>query len=70
MYALELCVGSVTAIACARWTIGRQSSRRTSATRSGGQARALAALVIHIALINTWNRINVTTRQIAGSVPR
>jgi AhpD family alkylhydroperoxidase len=32
--------------------------------------RTLAALVIHIALINAWNRINVTTRQIAGSVPR
>jgi alkylhydroperoxidase family enzyme len=27
---------------------------------------ALAALVIHIALINAWNRLNVTTRQIAG----
>src|SRR5262245_9940025 len=30
---------------------------------------ALAALVINIALINFWNRINVTTRQLAGSVP-
>jgi len=30
---------------------------------------ALAALVIHIALINSWNRINVTTRQPAGSGP-
>ncbi len=30
---------------------------------------ALAALVIAIAAINAWNRINVTTRQIAGSVP-
>jgi AhpD family alkylhydroperoxidase len=29
---------------------------------------ALAALVIHIALINFWNRINVTTRQVAGAV--
>ncbi|HEY2743755.1 MAG TPA: carboxymuconolactone decarboxylase family protein [Polyangia bacterium] len=28
---------------------------------------ALAALVLNIALINLWNRINVTTRQIAGS---
>jgi AhpD family alkylhydroperoxidase len=28
--------------------------------------RALAALVINIALINAWNRINVTTRQVAG----
>jgi hypothetical protein len=26
----------------------------------------LAALVISIATINTWNRINATTRQIAG----
>jgi AhpD family alkylhydroperoxidase len=32
--------------------------------------RALAALVIHIALINAFNRVNVTTRQIVGSVPR
>ncbi len=28
--------------------------------------RALAALVIHIAAINTWNRLSVTTGQIAG----
>jgi AhpD family alkylhydroperoxidase len=28
--------------------------------------RALAALVIHIVAINTWNRLNVTTGQIAG----
>jgi AhpD family alkylhydroperoxidase len=27
---------------------------------------ALAALVVGIATINTWNRLNVTTRQIAG----
>jgi AhpD family alkylhydroperoxidase len=27
---------------------------------------ALAALVISIALINVWNRLNVTTRQVAG----
>jgi len=31
---------------------------------------ALGALVVSIALINFWNRINVTTRQIAGSVER
>jgi AhpD family alkylhydroperoxidase len=30
----------------------------------------LAALVIAIAAINAWNRINVTTRQIAGAVHR
>jgi AhpD family alkylhydroperoxidase len=30
--------------------------------------RALSALVVNIAMINLWNRINVTTRQIAGSV--
>lgn len=30
---------------------------------------ALAALVIAIAAINAWNRINVATRQIAGSIP-
>ena len=28
--------------------------------------QALAALVVHIAAINTWNRLNVTTGQIAG----
>ncbi len=28
---------------------------------------ALAALVISIATINAWNRLNVTTRQVAGS---
>lgn len=27
---------------------------------------ALAALVLHIALVNVWNRLNATTRQIAG----
>jgi AhpD family alkylhydroperoxidase len=31
--------------------------------------QALAALVIEIATINTWNRLNVTTRQVAGSWP-
>ena len=31
--------------------------------------RALAALVIAIATINAWNRLNVATRQPAGSVP-
>jgi alkylhydroperoxidase family enzyme len=28
--------------------------------------RALAALVIEIALITVWNRFNVTTRQVVG----
>ena len=28
---------------------------------------ALAALIISIATINVWNRLNVTTRQVAGS---
>jgi AhpD family alkylhydroperoxidase len=28
--------------------------------------QALAALVVHIAAINAWNRLNVTTGQIAG----
>jgi AhpD family alkylhydroperoxidase len=28
--------------------------------------RALAAMITAIALINTWNRLNVTTRQVAG----
>jgi alkylhydroperoxidase family enzyme len=27
---------------------------------------ALAALVSHIATINTWNRLNVTTGQVSG----
>jgi AhpD family alkylhydroperoxidase len=31
---------------------------------------ALAVLVLNIALINCWNRINATTRQVAGSVRR
>jgi AhpD family alkylhydroperoxidase len=31
---------------------------------------ALAALIISIALINVWNRLNVTTRQVVGSGPR
>ncbi len=31
--------------------------------------QALAALIIEIALINAWNRLNVTTRQPAGSGP-
>jgi AhpD family alkylhydroperoxidase len=31
---------------------------------------ALAVLIINIALINFWNRINVTIRQVAGSVLR
>jgi AhpD family alkylhydroperoxidase len=30
---------------------------------------ALAALVLAIATINAWNRINAATRQIAGSIP-
>jgi AhpD family alkylhydroperoxidase len=28
--------------------------------------KQLAAIVVHIALINAWNRFNVTTRQVAG----
>ena len=28
--------------------------------------RALAALVLKIGIINIWNRLNVTTRQVAG----
>jgi AhpD family alkylhydroperoxidase len=28
--------------------------------------RALTALVVHIAAINAWNRLSVTTRQLAG----
>lgn len=31
--------------------------------------QALAALTIEIALINFWNRLNVTVRQPAGSYP-
>jgi AhpD family alkylhydroperoxidase len=30
--------------------------------------KQLAAIVVHIALINAWNRFNVTTRQVAGSL--
>jgi AhpD family alkylhydroperoxidase len=31
--------------------------------------KQLAAIVMHIAMINFWNRLNVTTRQVAGSWP-
>ena len=31
---------------------------------------ALGALVLNIAMINLWNRLNVATRQVAGAVPR
>src|SRR5206468_10809667 len=31
---------------------------------------ALAALILSIAVINAWNRLNVTTRQVPGPVPR
>jgi len=31
---------------------------------------ALASLAMNIAIINLWNRLNVITRQLAGSVPR
>ena len=30
--------------------------------------KQLAAIVIHIAAINAWNRLNVTTRQVAGKL--
>jgi AhpD family alkylhydroperoxidase len=30
---------------------------------------ALAALILQIALINFWNRVNVTIRQVAGAIP-
>lgn len=29
--------------------------------------RQLAALVVHVAVVNVWNRLNVATRQVAGS---
>lgn len=29
--------------------------------------KALSALLIHIAIINVWNRLNVATRQVAGT---
>jgi AhpD family alkylhydroperoxidase len=32
--------------------------------------RALAALLVVIAQINVWNRLNVATRQVAGPLPR
>jgi AhpD family alkylhydroperoxidase len=31
---------------------------------------ALASIVLNIAMINFWNRVNVTTRQVAGSWPQ
>ena len=32
-----------------------------------GDEPELAVHVLHIALINFWNRLNITTRQIAGN---
>jgi len=32
--------------------------------------RALAVLTLAIASVNVWNRLNVATRQVAGSIPR
>jgi AhpD family alkylhydroperoxidase len=32
--------------------------------------RALASLILSIATINVWNRLNAVTRQVVGSVPR
>ena len=29
--------------------------------------QALAQLVLHVTLVNVWNRLNVTTRQVAGA---
>lgn len=29
--------------------------------------RQLAALVLHVAVVNVWNRLNVATRQVAGA---
>lgn len=29
--------------------------------------RQLAALVLHVAVVNVWNRLNVATRQVAGT---
>jgi AhpD family alkylhydroperoxidase len=29
--------------------------------------KQLAALVVHVSVINVWNRLNVATRQVAGS---
>lgn len=31
--------------------------------------QALASLTLNIAMINLWNRLNVTTRQVAGPLP-
>jgi alkylhydroperoxidase family enzyme len=32
--------------------------------------QALASLILSIALINLWNRINIPIRQVAGADPR
>jgi alkylhydroperoxidase family enzyme len=29
--------------------------------------KELAAMVVHISVVNVWNRFNVATRQVAGS---
>ena len=34
------------------------------------EEKALAGLIIAIANINVWNRLNVATRQVAGAIPR
>ena len=39
------------------------------AEKGGVPANTLGCLLISIATINVWNRINVATRQVAGSVP-
>ncbi|MCA1827424.1 MAG: hypothetical protein ABR567_07730 [Myxococcales bacterium] len=38
-------------------------ARRRSTTTS-----ALAGLVFHVAVVDVWNRLNVSTRQVAGEV--
>jgi hypothetical protein len=46
----------------------RAEHQRRDRLPPGAAARAWRALVTHIALINAFNRINVTTRQIAGKL--
>jgi hypothetical protein len=50
----------------ARRSAGSSLSRTTSKARQHYDEPKLAALIIWIATTNVWNRINVSTRQVAG----
>ena len=45
------------------WTIFAEAARHYD-------EQALAALIVSIATVNVWNRLNASTRQVAGPGPR